>query len=458
MPNKKKKEFAPGIPLSRPREPVPKIDNIADWAIAIQKHTTRKGKRTHFDLRLSPPGSGKAYSWAIPKAQLPGPGKKVMAVETFVHRADYMPFTGTIGQGYGQGTVERELLDKAEILKAGPDKIMFNLYQGRTPQEYAMIRTKGDSWVLLNRTLTDKHRLASDIKKSKYKTLEVQDVDFQGKHKDLIASPKLDGAFGSIVVDRQKVYAFSNKKKPGETYSLIPYHHKIPGLLEARPDASMNGTVLQSELIARKGNRVANANQVAGILNANVRKSRELQNKHGKLEAQVFNITRYKGKDVSDLPYSERKHLIRQAIKQIPILKEMPTEHVNQQGLLDKILAHKHPLTREGVVLIDPKKNLMYKVKARKEFDVYIRQINPGTGKYKNSAGSFSYSWTPGGQIVGTVGTGQGFTDRTRSDMLKHPGKYVGKVAKVYSPEQYASKALRAPSFLELHPEKNIVG
>jgi hypothetical protein len=40
--------------------------------------------------------------------------------------------------------------------------------------------------------------------------------------------------------------------------------------------------------------------------------------------------------------------------------------------------------------------------------------------------------------------------------MLAHPENYVGMVARVKSPQQYSSGALRAPAFYTMDVEKNL--
>jgi len=89
---------------------------------------------------------------------------------------------------------------------------------------------------------------------------------------------------------------------------------------------------------------------------------------------------------------------------------------------------------------------------------VYIRSIYPAieqkSGKEKDEAGGFEYSLTPRGEIIGSVGTG--FTKEKRRDMFGHPEDYIGMVARVKSPQQYSSGALRAPSFYTMDIEKNL--
>jgi hypothetical protein len=152
------KEFAPGIPASKPTSRLPtltlKQPNL-DWTLAVQDHKAKKARR-HFDLRLVDPDAGKAHSWAIPKARLPDPGERLLAVQTFTHTPEYaLNFgakkTQTIGKGYGAGTVRMALKKPTQILEASNTKVRFNV--GDT--EYLLKRTRKDKWLLMNTTKND---------------------------------------------------------------------------------------------------------------------------------------------------------------------------------------------------------------------------------------------------------------------------------------------------------------
>ena len=64
--------------------------------------------------------------------------------------------------------------------------------------------------------------------------------------------------------------------------------------------------------------------------------------------------------------------------------------------------------------------------------NVYIRRIYPESNTNPNRppmAGGFGYSWKPGGEVVGRIGTG--FSHEMKKDMHFNPEKYIGMVAKV---------------------------
>ena len=54
--------------------------------------------------------------------------------------------------------------------------------------------------------------------------------------------------------------------------------------------------------------------------------------------------------------------------------------------------------------------------------------------------------------MAGKVGTG--FDHAELKDMLQHPDKYIGRVAKVFAMEKLPSNSLRSPSFNAWHETK----
>ena len=120
-----KHEFAPGIPLERRIQPLPKITKAVDWHLAIQEHDAEKAGK-HFDLRLVDPNTGHAHSWALPGAKLPDPGKSVLAVPQATHTATYALNFGKkkpeiIDSGYGKGVVRMHTLTDVDVHHADPE-------------------------------------------------------------------------------------------------------------------------------------------------------------------------------------------------------------------------------------------------------------------------------------------------------------------------------------------------
>jgi hypothetical protein len=459
------KEFAPGIPASRPTSRLPRITPKTEnrWTLAVQDHEAKRARR-HFDLRLVDPDAGKAHSWAIPKARLPDPGERLLAVQTFTHTPEYALHFGehkteTIGKGYGAGRVRMALKAPTEIIEANNTKVRFNVYDGRNNQEFLLKRTKGDKWLLINTTVT-KDRMDIPQSKPKYKEVEPDAIDISDD--DQLMMAKVDGAHNTFRLDAGRpVRVFSYRPSERATGVIEHTHRFLPGL-QARVPKQLDGLVLRGELFASDPvtGRAREAVETGAVLNSGVWKSRDTQ-QHSPLRAVIFDVARRAGKDVEAIPYQEKLKVLRRVSKALPFL-ELPPMAESPRGkvdLLNRIRTGQEPITGEGVVLWPLSGGPPVKAKFRPEHDVYVRQVFPETGQRHGLAGGFAYSWTPRGKVVGRVGTG--LTHDLKRDMLENPGKYIGRVARVRAEAVYRDKdnpkkpgALRAPSFQDWHLDK----
>jgi ATP-dependent DNA ligase len=89
------------------------------------------------------------------------------------------------------------------------------------------------------------------------------------------------------------------------------------------------------------------------------------------------------------------------------------------------------------------------KIKFRDHRQVYFHTAYQGSGSLNGTLGSFSYSLTPSGPEVGTVGTG--FDDAEREWIWKSRNTLKGRKVVIKSDEQFPSGAYRAPSYDHFH-------
>lgn len=150
-------EYAPGIPRDRATHPLPEFNQPKTWMMSVQEHNAdRAGK--HYDLRLVDPWSGRAHSWAVPKARLPEKGDKAfLAVQTPTHSASYALTFGAgaprdISKGYGKGTVEIKHKVPIEVVSSSPNRVKFRGRVGDEERDFVLFRTKEDKWLLRNVT------------------------------------------------------------------------------------------------------------------------------------------------------------------------------------------------------------------------------------------------------------------------------------------------------------------
>jgi hypothetical protein len=438
------KEFAPGLP---DKNLFDKINQNGETRLVIQKHLATT---PHYDLRLQ--DKNIAHSWVI--KSLPGEQTRILAIRQPTHTTKYMDFEGKIESGYGKGTVKKVYDKDVHVLYANDKKIKMVLPEG----EFTMLKPekfKDTDWLMI-RNKPIKNPITD---KPQYKVI-TKPLDFSDKNK--VLQPKVDGAnaiFDLRSEAMNRIYSYRTSKKTGMP---IDHSHQVPGLRDLEIPKSLDGTVLRGELYATKNGKPLPAETIGGILNSKLDESLKKQKELGKLKPYIFDIVKYKGKDVSEEPYAAKYDLLKSVQKKLPQLRVAETAFTSsaKQKLVDAIKSGNHPKTVEGVIEWDLTKSTgdPKKLKFRDTHDVYIREIFPAisgvSGKEKDEAGGFKYSWTKNGPIVGNVGTG--FDKLKRQDMWKNKNNYVGKVARVKSQQKYKSGSLRAPSFYSLDIEKNL--
>lgn len=440
-------EFAPGLPDIARRDP---IKQKGLTRLVIQKHEAR---HPHYDVRLQ--DDEIAHSWATRK--WPFAQQKSLIVRQPTHTAEYMDFQGRIPEGYGAGTVKKVYDKTVDVVSAGDNKVKIVTPEG----EMAMInmkQQKADNWLFIKQ----KPFVRAVTSKPDYKEIKEHQIDINNPRK--VLQPKVDGAHTIFELHAgdaiNRAYSYRNSKRDAKV--PIDHTHQVPGLRDINIPRELSDTILRGELFAheRASGLPMSAEQVTGLLNAGIPRSRMSQAVKGALEPYIFDIVKYKGKDLEKASYAEKLKAMREVQAQIPELKVAETADTpeKKRRLMEQIKNMRHPDTVEGFVEwdLDAPGGTPKRVKLKDTHEVYIRRIRKAktikTGK--EMAGAFEYSLTPSGPVVGRVGTG--FTEKMRKEMLKHPKKYINLIARVRSQQQFPSGALRAPSFYQMHVEKNL--
>jgi hypothetical protein len=392
-------------------------------------------------------------------ASWPSPGEKTWAIQQPTHTLKYLDFEGTI-EGYGKGEVSLHARDKTEIVSSRPGHVSFNIYKGTGPEEYTLHRVHDKNWVLYNRTT---HRTQHpDLPDSKptYKETTVEKAPIQDP--DIIFSAKIDDAHNLFYFPEagQQIRVVSYRPSKKGATGLIEHTHKVPSIHGIPTPTGLGNTILRGGLyaISPETGKATPAHILAGMLNTDVWKSREKQKQHGELLPVLYDVVRYRGKDLDKAPYEQKLKVLREVESKLPDIFHLPrmaTTPEAKKQLLEDIRAGNIPETEEGVVAWHLKESRpAVKVKFKQDHDVYLKEFFPGEGKYKGKGvGGFLYSHTPDGPIVGRVGTG--LSDELRKDMHDEPKKYLGMVARVEAQAKYPSGALRSPAFQGWHLDKN---
>jgi hypothetical protein len=431
--------------------------SLVRWV--VQQHLADKAG-PHTDIRLGNKDTG-LLSWASRKG-LPEIGKKHLAVQQPLHDYDYGSFEGKINKGYGKGDVKLQDLGEALITKADPNSIHFTTAHTGTPTRYMLHNTgygkDGRGWLMQNLTPTG----PVDYEKKHYKSLPIDKAEELIKNlpSDHVVEPKVDGS--AILLDlKDKLDALSfreSKKTKGPIFHGERIFGSLPSLKDKLPKELKNSR-LKGEVYGFDKNldRIIHPAALGGLLNSSISKSlKDQKEKNIDLKTMLFDIERHGKKKVDwDTPYLDRMKLLESIMKYLPNdkvhLPEQATNPNDAKKLLDIIKNHKHPLSQEGVI-IHPEKGRPMKAKLFDDFDVLIKKIFTGEGKYKGThAGGFEYGPEGDDKILGRVGTG--FSDEVLKDMAENPDKYIGRTARVTSQEKMRSGALRAPSFWSLHED-----
>lgn len=143
----------------------------------------------------------------------------------------------------------------------------------------------------------------------------------------------------------------------------------------------------------------------------------------------MFDVVRYKGRKVEDLPYSEKLEMLKNINKHVPELRlpEIARTKMEKMQLLEKIRTGQHPETAEGVVIYELDKALPVKAKMLHDYDAKIIGTflaRPGTKYEGNAVGGFVVAPEYDQKVRVRVGTG--ISDEIRRDAYNNPSKYIG--------------------------------
>lgn len=455
------REFAPGIPDKEVFKPVREVGKEGPnevWALSLSRHDARKAGK-HYDLRLTDPETGDAHSWALPRASWPEPGQKVLAVPQPTHTAEYAAREGEweISEGYGAGTVKSKMLEPAEVVEASPRKITFNLYgPGQRIGQYSIIRTGNGGDLLVNhspvgRQVTGTGGYAIPSSKMKYRETSFDNIDVSS---DDVMQAKIDGA--NVVVGLQagkpaRVFSYRESAKQ----PVIEHTHRIPDWNQRQVPPGLGGTVIRAELWGERGGRAIPAQELGGLLNTDVWKSRLQQEARGiQLKLSPFDVEKYRGRDASGMTWEEKRNVLQQAADSLGWLHMPPTAVTpdEKKKLISEIESGWLPETSEGVVLF-PKEGPPIKAKITPEYDGTITGTFEGRGKYEGRGiGGFLVKDESTGV---TNRVGGGLSDKLRRAAYEEPGLFKGLIAKIKSRGRFLGGKMRDPRFMEFHLDKN---
>jgi len=339
---------------------------------------------------------------------------------------------------YGAGTVDKVFDSPILIHKTDANKISFSLYDKEISGRFALLNI-GKAWMLVRK----KDLSLPNLDRHSYRSIKAP-------VRNTIAEEKVDGNNEVIIIDEDG-YIHIKGTRPGVD-GRMPIHTAHASHITSAPRPEFKDTILHGELFHKKG-----VNFLSGLLNSKPPKAWLTQKMHGRVTLHVFDITRYKGKDVTHLPYSERRAIYLGLCKELHDLSIRPVK------------SYSNPIAgfaveKEGLVFKDPnsayKAETWLKWKHHDDEDLKIVDIVPVKDVVEGS------KWFKDGLPVGTgafiverngvhIKVGSGIPDWMRKDSFDNPQKYIGAVAKIEFMEATDKGSLRAPRFVDLHYQKS---
>jgi ATP-dependent DNA ligase len=414
----------------------------------IQEHKADRAGR-HFDLRIV--HRRRAVSWAIPMKgsrrnlmRFPREGEKWLAVRQPDHNLAYMDFEGTIPSGLGKGTVKIWTSGMLDLLKIEDGNVHLKILEGPASGSYVLVSTNGHLGLILGKAPV----VLIPWEKPKYKKEDIEKVKDLATRKEIIVETKVDGAALEVTLG-DKSNTITSHRISKKTGKLINHSDKMPDIRDAKHNLA--GTILRVEGVHRQG-----VNFLSGLLNSKTVRSRDLQKKYGKIELAVFDILKYKGKDVSSLPYRERRVLYEKVCKDLGSKIVRPVESGNSSKIARfyEIQVNRKDIPTDGIVIKDA--NLAFndgptiKVKPDDTVDCRVLSVNK-SGILGNTTKSLIVETPDGHHVL----VGSGFSTFERDWIWDHRKQVIGEVARVTFHVRHGITTATGPRFDSWHPDKS---
>ncbi len=328
------------------------------------------------------------------------------------------------------------------------------MYPGRDTKRFILLRKGGtDNWMIYNYTPSEETKVYEDVPsyKKSYKTIDADRLKLDTSRTEEVFAPKLDGAHNLVVLrpnKRPDVFSYRSSRKGSER---IDHTFKTPLYKQTSPK-ELGNTILRSELFVPGGK----GNDTARILNSSVPKAREIQQKERPLEFKIFDVVKFKGKDVEDLPYSRKLEMLKEVRDKIPDLKlpELAFDPHDKRQMFNRIMKGFHPETEEGLVVYKLDEPVPRKVKQTDDYDAEILgTFEASEGSKYEGSGVGGFIALPEGSSV-PIRIGTGLSDDLRQKAYESPDNFIGEWAKIKSQHVHSSGLHQAPVLVDIRPEK----
>jgi hypothetical protein len=440
---------------------------------------------------LAGPRTQKEYAKFVLKKGLPTEQRRrALAVENAPHSVD--DFNGVIEEGYGKGE-KRLLYTGTGVIKVGNScrfgKINLHAHDAeKAGLHYDFVaegvdpHTQSFEVNIPNGVLKGRYAFRQAFEKGNYLVLRMKDNSALVEKPDIHLKPqeflktisqsgrpvsvewKDDGSLASVAIHNLRA-VYRSHRPEGE-----PYYDKLPAIEDVSnhsplwlarklfPGPEQEGTVLRGELHHPDGGA-----RVGGIVNALPEKAIQIQRERGPVEFYAWDIAKFKGRDVSRMPYGERRELYEGVIEEIRLFNKhfhvvpaMP-EDGDPAKFYQVIINDPRglPYSEGAVVKYKDAVDEWFKVKVNDTLDWKVVRCIEGTGKFAGSLGAVVVEGPTG--VESEVGSFQ-LTNEQRQWIWDHRDMLTGQIAEIKAMTVTESGAIRAGVFVRFHPSRSEAG
>jgi bifunctional non-homologous end joining protein LigD len=313
--------------------------DINKLRFVIQKHDA---SHLHYDFRLEMGGVLK--SWAVPKGPSTDPDIKRLAIMVEDHPYDYRNFEGIIPDGYGAGTViiwdegfyepadavgkDKKAQDKELRKGIYSGKLHFVLHGKKLKGEFALVKTHNggeNAWLMFK--VKDKYVSKEDITlkdKSVISKKTLGQVE-KTKGKRTKFPSKLSPMLATLVDKPFDKEGWQYEIK-WDGYRVVAFCNKNKVELKSRNDKSFNAKFYPVYKAVQQWNINAVVDGEVVVLNEDgISNFGALQNwrseADGELYFYVFDLLWMNGKDLMQIPLSERRNILKHIVPENNVIR-----------------------------------------------------------------------------------------------------------------------------------------
>ncbi len=336
-----------GIVLGRAKELLGTPQPLGTRQLALNRALQKKAVD---GALLAGPRTGKEYAKFTLKKGLPTDQRpRTLAVENQPHSVD--DFNGVIEEGYGKGE-KRLIYSGTGVIKVGGSCQLgkINVHEHEAEKagfHYDFVaegvdpHTESFEVNIANGVLKGRYAFRQAFEKNRYLVVRLKDNSVLVAKPDIHLKPpeflktlsdsarpvsvewKDDGSLANVAIHNLRA-VYRSHRPEGE-----PYYDKLPAIEDVSnhspvwlarklfPGPEQEGTVLRGELHHPDG-----AARVGGIVNALPEKSIRIQQERGPVEFYAWDIAKFKGRDVSQMPYGRRRELYEGVIEEIRLFNK----------------------------------------------------------------------------------------------------------------------------------------